>query len=317
MRAKEFIFETEAWQKANKQGVAEGIFDRFRKNKKQLTPLPADGSVIKVLGRDVKIEYNPDEPSEIWFIWKDKNGKEQGEAFNSRYDEDGWEYDTYGPPSLEALTKMIAGEIEHQDNPPKLDPKVKALINKQRENDPRLDRIMRDQEARNPSLNDKRTNQIVNLKNMPASSTIHEQGLAEELSKEFDLIERIINQLAEVNQVDGEEIWEDLESLTNDELYVFAVTAPITEDWQKANKQDHTDGMSRKAVSTYRREHPGSKLQTAVTTKPSKLKKGSKASKRRSSYCSRSAGQKKMHHIDCSKTPDKPICKARSRWNCE
>jgi hypothetical protein len=90
-----------------------------------------------------------------------------------------------------------------------------------------------------------------------------------------------------------------------------------TEAWQKANKQDHTAGMSKKAVSTYRREHPGSKLQTAVTTKPSKLKKGSKASKRRSSFCARSNGQKKMHHIDCSKTPDKPICKARKRWNCE
>jgi hypothetical protein len=94
-------------------------------------------------------------------------------------------------------------------------------------------------------------------------------------------------------------------------------TEPAMEDWQKANKQDHTAGMSKKAVNTYRREHPGSKLQTAVTTKPSKLKKGSKASKRRTSFCARSDGQKKMHNIDCSKTPDKPICKARSRWNCE
>ena len=91
----------------------------------------------------------------------------------------------------------------------------------------------------------------------------------------------------------------------------------VEEDWQKANKKDKTDGMSQKAVNAYRRENPGSKLQTAVTTKPSKLKRGSKASKRRSSYCSRSAGQKKMHHIDCSKTPDKAICKARRRWNCE
>ena len=91
----------------------------------------------------------------------------------------------------------------------------------------------------------------------------------------------------------------------------------ITEDWQKVNRKDKTDGMSKKAVNAYRREHLGSKLNTAVTTKPSKLKKGSKASKRRSSYCARSAGQKKMHHIDCSKTPDKAICKARSRWNCE
>ena len=135
-------------------------------------------------------------------------------------------------------------------------------------------------------------------------------------SEAFDLIESIITKLAEHNQVDVTTIWEDLESLTDDELYVFAVTQPVLEDWQKVNKKDKTDGMSKKAVSAYRREHPGSKLKTAVTTKPSKLKKGSKASKRRSSYCSRSAGQKKMHNIDCTKTPDKAICKARKRWNC-
>ena len=146
-----------------------------------------------------------------------------------------------------------------------------------------------------------------------------QQGVAEELSEEFDLIESAIENLANRNAVDAEVIWEDLESLTDDELYVFAVTQqPImeTEAWQKANKKDKTDGMSRKAVKTYRREHPGSKLQTAVTTKPSKLKKGSKASKRRKSYCSRSKGQMKMHNISCAKTPDKAICKARRRWNC-
>jgi len=140
-----------------------------------------------------------------------------------------------------------------------------------------------------------------------------------ELAEEFDLIESIIERLAQHNGVDAEVIWEDLDTLTEDELYVFAVTSePIMESeaWQKANNRDKTDGMSRKAVNTYRREHPGSKLQTAVTTKPSKLKKGSKASKRRSSYCSRSRGQMKMHNISCAKTPDKAICKARRRWNC-
>lgn len=91
----------------------------------------------------------------------------------------------------------------------------------------------------------------------------------------------------------------------------------IDEDWQSVNKKDKTDGMSKKAVNAYKKENPGSKLKTAVTTDPSKLKKGSKDSKRRSSFCARSNGQKKMHHIDCSSTPDKPICKARSRWNCE
>ena len=38
--------------------------------------------------------------------------------------------------------------------------------------------------------------------------------------------------------------------------------------------------------------------------------------KRKKSYCSRSAGQMKMHNINCSKTPEKRICAARRRWKC-
>ena len=150
-----------------------------------------------------------------------------------------------------------------------------------------------------------------------AAKTAKTEDVSEDLSEEFDLIESIVEMIAEHNGVDAEVVWEDLESLTEDELYVFAVTSdPLMEDWQKANKRDRTDGMSQKAVNAYRRENPGSKLKTAVTTKPSKLKKGGKASKRRKSYCSRSRGQMKMHSISCAKTPDKAICKARRRWNC-
>jgi len=36
-------------------------------------------------------------------------------------------------------------------------------------------------------------------------------------------------------------------------------------------------GMTPKGVKSYRKENPGSKFQTAVTTPPSQLKKGSKA----------------------------------------
>jgi hypothetical protein len=86
----------------------------------------------------------------------------------------------------------------------------------------------------------------------------------------------------------------------------------LSEDWQKVNRKDKTDGLSQAAVNAYRRENPGSKLKTAVTEKNPKGKRA----KRRSSYCSRSAGQRDMHNIDCSKTPDKPICKARKRWRC-
>ena len=89
--------------------------------------------------------------------------------------------------------------------------------------------------------------------------------------------------------------------------------ADLGEDWQKVNRKDKTDGMSQKAVNAYKRENPGSKLKTAVT---GKVKKGSKASKRRKSFCARSDGQRKMHNIDCKKTPNKRICKARRRWKC-
>ena len=87
----------------------------------------------------------------------------------------------------------------------------------------------------------------------------------------------------------------------------------LAEDWQKVNRQDKTDGLSQKAVDAYRSENPGSKLQTAVTEK----KPTGKRAKRQNSFCSRSEGQKNMHNIDCTKTPDKPICKARRRWNCK
>ena len=91
------------------------------------------------------------------------------------------------------------------------------------------------------------------------------------------------------------------------------VNQKLGEDWQKSNRNDGVDGMSQKSVNAYKRENPGSKLQTAVTGNP---KKGSKDAKRRKSFCSRSNGQRKMHNIDCSKTPDKKICKARRRWKC-
>jgi hypothetical protein len=89
----------------------------------------------------------------------------------------------------------------------------------------------------------------------------------------------------------------------------------ITEDWNKVNHHDKTNGLSQKAVNAYRREHPGSKLKTAVTTKPSKLKKGSKAAKRRKSFCARMSGNKGP----MKKPNGKPTPKALAlrRWHCE
>ena len=91
----------------------------------------------------------------------------------------------------------------------------------------------------------------------------------------------------------------------------------VNEDWSKVNKADKTDGLSQKAVDVYRRENPGSKLKTAVTKDPSKLKAGSKDANRRKSFCSRMGGMKKrLTNPENARDPDSPINKALRRWNC-
>ena len=91
----------------------------------------------------------------------------------------------------------------------------------------------------------------------------------------------------------------------------------LGEDWQSVNRKDKTDGMSKKAVKAYRKENPGSKLKTAVTKDPKKLKKGSKSAKRRLSFCRRMKGmKKKLTSAKTSRDPDSRINKALRRWNC-
>ena len=61
-------------------------------------------------------------------------------------------------------------------------------------------------------------------------------------------------------------------------------------------------GMTSKGVASYRAKNPGSKLKTAVT---GKVKPGSKAAKRRKSFCARSKGW----------TGERGKA-ARRRWKC-
>jgi hypothetical protein len=63
--------------------------------------------------------------------------------------------------------------------------------------------------------------------------------------------------------------------------------------WTRKEGKSESGGLNQKGVDSYRRANPGSKLKTAVTTKPSKLKKGSKAAKRRKSFCARMKGMRK------------------------
>lgn len=127
------------------------------------------------------------------------------------------------------------------------------------------------------------------------------------LDEQFDLIEDLVEQLAEEHGVNPDVIWEDFDSVDDNELLETAA-------WRRSAGKSKKGGLNAKGVASYRRENPGSKLQMAVTTKPSKLKKGSKAAKRRKSFCARMGGVKGP----MKKPNGKPTRKALAlrKWNC-
>ena len=87
--------------------------------------------------------------------------------------------------------------------------------------------------------------------------------------------------------------------------------------WTRKEGKSESGGLNKKGVESYRRENPGSKLKTAVTTKPSKLKKGSKAAKRRKSFCARMEGMKKRNtSAKTAKDHNSRINKSLRKWNC-
>jgi len=128
------------------------------------------------------------------------------------------------------------------------------------------------------------------------------------LDEQFDMIEHMVEQLAEAHGVDAEQIWEEFESVDDHELLDESAA------WHRKAGKNPKGGLNRKGVASYRAEHPGSKLQMAVTTKPSKLKPGSKAAKRRKSFCARMGGVKGP----MKKPNGKPTRKALAlrKWNC-
>lgn len=99
---------------------------------------------------------------------------------------------------------------------------------------------------------------------------------------------------------------------------------PLTEEqleevaaWQRKEGKNPEGGLNQKGVESYRRENPGSKLSMAVTTKPSKLKAGSKAANRRKSFCARMGGMKRrLTSAKTARDPDSRINKALRKWNC-
>jgi hypothetical protein len=86
-----------------------------------------------------------------------------------------------------------------------------------------------------------------------------------------------------------------------------------TAAWTRKEGKSASGGLNKKGIASYRRENPGSKLSMAVTTPPSKLKKGSKSANRRKSFCARMSGVKGPMRKN-----GKPTRKALAlrKWNC-
>jgi len=116
-----------------------------------------------------------------------------------------------------------------------------------------------------------------------------------------------------IAKISKEEYEADDGPLTEDQLNQLKEVAA----WQRKEGKSESGGLNRKGIESYRRENPGSKLSMAVTTKPSKLKPGSKAANRRKSFCARMSGLKRR--LTSSKTANDPnsrVNKALRKWNC-
>lgn len=87
-----------------------------------------------------------------------------------------------------------------------------------------------------------------------------------------------------------------------------------TAAWSRSEGKSKSGGLNAKGVASYRKANPGSKLKMAVTTKPSKLKAGSKDANRRKSFCARMSGVSGP----MKKPNGEPTRKALSlkKWNC-
>jgi SAM-dependent methyltransferase len=164
-----------------------------------------------------------------------------------------------------------------------------------------------DKYAADSSTSDQARQRFDRVSKVTGPRMFEEQDLTEDLNTQFDLIEEWVESIAQQHGVDAEQIWEDFEAVDDATLLETAA-------WQKKSGKSKSGGLNKRGVASYRREHPGSKLQTAVTTKPSKLKPGSKAAKRRKSFCARMGGMKGPMKDEHGKPTRKAL--ALRKWNC-
>ena len=100
---------------------------------------------------------------------------------------------------------------------------------------------------------------------------------------------------------------------SDSEVYLDSAVDMLKLSGVKKKYQARDGGLNRKGRADFKRTE-GANLKRPVSKK--QAKKSPKSAKRRKSFCARMGGMKKKHNIDCSKTPDKSICKALRKWDC-
>lgn len=87
-----------------------------------------------------------------------------------------------------------------------------------------------------------------------------------------------------------------------------------TPAWTRKEGKNPSGGLNKKGIASYRAANPGSKLQLAVTTKPSKLDPDSKDAKRRKSFCARMSGVEGPMKDEKGRPTRKAL--SLKKWNC-
>jgi Domain of unknown function (DUF6321) len=153
----------------------------------------------------------------------------------------------------------------------------------------------------------KSKNYLMNIKTIGEETAVADKPATKEEKKKIQLMQKLARLKAAAK---APAVVSDV--ATKEEVEIQEVAA-----WQRKEGKNPEGGLNKAGIASYRREHPGSKLSLAVTTKPSKLKPGSKSAKRRKSFCSRMKGMKaKLTSAKTAHDPNSRINKSLRKWNC-
>ena len=153
------------------------------------------------------------------------------------------------------------------------------------------------------------------LKENSCCVTALEKGLKKLNNHSYETIHNLMMDISKKGNTTGKDLHNDFvakHGKTPDDWIKDQIEESAA--WQRKAGKDPKGGLNRKGIASYRRENPGSKLSMAVTTKPSKLKPGSKAANRRKSFCARMGGMQGP----MKKPNGEPSRKALAlrKWNC-